>query len=791
MPPRSSKRIAPLKAARTSDADEVARRRERARTAKYTIRNLQPAYPVFSNFEVHSDSGKIYEVEIRDLAWRQVFCTCVDFRINKLGTCKHVEAVIEQLERKEPAAYENALEGGSSRIDIIAGDAPGSLAVERGIEQLPVSMRRMVSLDGIIDASFSAAFLSACKAHEPLVRISLELREGIERQNQQLERLEVRREYEANVRRGEAPASETRVPLYPYQREGMLHLAFQERAVISDEFGLDRAAQAIGASLLLHRLNRVQRVLIITSSSLIPLWESEIKEYAGVSPLVAEGTVKQRLAHYRLGSFFTVLRFEDAMADIETINTILKPDAIILDEAQRIRDWHSPTAMRIKQLESRYGFVLTGTELGEAPDEIYSIMSFVDPTVLGPLFRFNRDYYTFDDSGRVEGMQNLERLREKVRPYLLRRSRVEVASQIPKRSERTYFVPLTRYQRELYSGHEANVHALLKAGKSRPLSDAQREHLMREMGMLRMICASPAVIGDKEKRSGKLSEVEAILRECLQQPNQKIVIFSEWERMLQLVSDVCATLRVEVAWNKGSLAGNQRRKEIEKFNNEDSCRILLSTDAVASGILLKDAGILINCDIPWSPEKLEQRIARLQCLNPLYPLSVIHLVAGNTVEQKIFDRWAKDVSRRGKQIDAKRVSRTEGATKSTLGQVAAVFDLSAEEAPVSVSRENREETTKFTTEATRKLKLAGILKKEDFTEESAHALAEAFLAAGCALATSRNLPLPTAVAQIVAEPYSKHLDRHALALWRWVKDPVQNLDAGLEAVSGLLASSDW
>ncbi|MEO6054889.1 MAG: SNF2-related protein, partial [Chthoniobacterales bacterium] len=501
MPARSSKRIAPLKAARTSDADEVARRRERARSAKYNIRNLQPAYPVFSNFEVLSDSGKTYEVEIRDLAWRQVFCNCVDFRINKLGTCKHVEAVIERIEQDEPDAYENALESSSSRIDIVAGEAPGSLAVERGIEHLPSSMRRMVSVDGAIDASLSAAFLSACKAHEPLVRISLELREAIERREQQHERLDVRREYEANVRRGEAPSSETLVPLYPYQREGMLHLAFQERAVIGDEFGLDRAAQAIGASLLLRRLNRVQRVLIITSSSLFPLWEGEIKEFAGLAPLIVEGVSKRRLANYRLGSFFTVLRFEDAVADIEAINAILKPDIIILDEAQRIRDWHSPTAMRIKQLESRYGFVLTGTELGEAPDEIYSIMSFVDPTVLGPLFRFNRDYYTFDATGHVTGFQNLERLREKVKPYLLRRSRVEVASQIPKRSERTYFVPLTRYQRELYSQHEGVVHSILKAGKSHALAPAQRENLMRELGMLRMICASPAVIGDKEKRS--------------------------------------------------------------------------------------------------------------------------------------------------------------------------------------------------------------------------------------------------------------------------------------------------
>ncbi|MEO6054632.1 MAG: C-terminal helicase domain-containing protein, partial [Chthoniobacterales bacterium] len=291
-------------------------------------------------------------------------------------------------------------------------------------------------------------------------------------------------------------------------------------------------------------------------------------------------------------------------------------------------------------------------------------------------------------------------------------------------------------------------------------------------------------------RSGKLSETETILRECLQQAGQKIVIFSEWERMLQLVGEICAGLKVEVAWNRGSLNGNQRRKEIEKFNNDETCRVLLSTDAVASGIQLKDAGILINCDIPWSPEKLEHRIARLQCLNPLYPLNVIHLVASNTVEQKTFDRWARDVGKRGKQVESKRITRSEGAAKSAVGQVAAVFDVSPKSAPV-ISEALRNEAKKFAGEAARKLKLAKILKMEDFREESARALADAFLATGSALATLTKLPLPTTVEQLVAEPYSEHLDRYAISLWRWVKEPVDLLESGLESVGGLLASSGW
>ncbi|MEO6848487.1 MAG: DEAD/DEAH box helicase [Chthoniobacterales bacterium] len=788
---KPSKRVSLPKTARTSDAEEVARRKERARTAKYVIRNLQPTYPVFSNFEVLSDSGKTYEVEIRDLAWRQVFCNCVDFRINKLGTCKHVEAVVEYLKRRVSSEYDHAMESVSTRIDIVPGELPGSLSIERGAQQLPPLLKRLLSAEDSVNALNNDAFLRAAKAYEPQVRISLELRDALAREQAQRERLDLRRDYEESVRRGDAPPSETLVPLYPYQREGMLHLAFQERAVVADEFGLNRAAQAIGASLLLRRLNRAQHVLIITSASLIPLWETEIKEHADAPYLVVEGVAKRRMASYRLGSFFTVVRFEDAVADIEAINAILKPDVVILDEAQRIRDWHSPTAMRVKQLESRYGFVLTGMEFGESPDEIYSIMSFVDPTVLGPLFRFNRDYYIFDESQSVVGVQNLDKLREKVRSYFLRRSRIEVASQIPKRTERTYFVRLTKRQRELYARHETTGQSLLKAAKTGKVSEGHRENLMRAMGMLRMICASPAILGDKDKGSAKLQEIEAILRECLQQPLQKIILFSEWERMLQLVEDICVKLGIGFTWNKGALAGNQRRKEIERFNEDDTCRVLLSTDAVASGIQLKGAGVLINCDIPWSTEKLEQRIARVQSLDPNHPLSVIHLVAADTVEQKIFDRWTRSITKRGDQIETQSAVHSGKAGKKELGHMATALGLSDEEEPAALSDAQKAEAGRFLAEAQRKLKLARILKGEDFPEETAKALTDAFLMGGRAMAAEKGLPSPAFATQLVAEPYSKHLDRYALALWKWMKDPVQFLDSGMEAVAGFLKSSGW
>jgi SNF2 family DNA or RNA helicase len=98
------------------------------------------------------------------------------------------------------------------------------------------------------------------------------------------------------------------------------------------------------------------------------------------------------------------------------INEHLRPDIVVLDEAQRIKNWATKTAQAVKRLRSRYAFVLTGTPVENRIDELYSIVDFLDPTVLGPLFRFNREFYQFDEKGRPAGYQNLPALRERVRP---------------------------------------------------------------------------------------------------------------------------------------------------------------------------------------------------------------------------------------------------------------------------------------------------------------------------------------------------------------------------------------
>lgn len=629
---------------RTTDEDETNRRRLRAREGSFVIRNLDARFPVFSNFSVGSGSGLTYAVEIRDVAGRQFACACQDFRKNGLGTCKHIEAVLLHLEARFKRLFARTAKEGSPRLDVVPDAAADTLRVERGLEQLPAAVRKWFAADGRLSGASVEDVLAALEklgaAAMPELRLSQEIAPWLEARRHRAERKELRREYELKVHAGEWPAHETRVPLFPYQRDGMLHLAFTERALLADEMGLGKTIQAIAACALLKRLGRASRVLVVTPASLKGEWEDQIRQFTELPTRLVYGGLAARREAYDAGTFFTVVNYEQMIRDALEVNARFRPDVVVLDEAQRIKNWSTLTTQAVKRLKSRYAFILTGTPIENRIDELYSLMDFLDPRALGPLFRFNREFYQFDERGRPSGYRNLAGLHERVAPYMLRRRKSDVETELPDRTDRQHFVKLTPKQQAAYNDHADVVARLAAIAKRRPLTKQEQDRLMMQLAMMRMECDTTYILDSKVRDCPKLAELEKILEECRDNEGVKVIIFSEWERMLELVRDLCRKLKLGFAWHTGSVPQQKRRAEIGAFKGDPNCRVFLSTDSGSTGLNLQNASVVVNCDLPWNPAKLEQRIARAWRKHQTRAVTVINLVAENTIEHRMLETLA-------------------------------------------------------------------------------------------------------------------------------------------------------
>ena len=626
----------------TTDEQEIEIRRWRGRTEIGGVEPLERREPVFGTFRVRSDSGSSYDVEIRSLDQHVNSCSCIDHRVNGLGTCKHVEGVLDALRRQTGDVDGPAR--ASPRVEIFLDRRDGATpriawpAGRRAIEAVQAWLAPFLETDGTLrpeptKVTELAKAWAAAPAHiRRRVRVSQQLAPWLERQKRQRSRSKAREAFLREVESGKASFDLTRLPLLPYQRHGVLHLAFGERALLADEMGLGKTAQAIAAAELLARRRDVTRVLVVCPASLKSEWEEQIARFTDRPARLVFGPRQTRLAAYREPSFFNIVNYEQVLADAPEINALLEPDLVILDEAQRIKNWQTKTAREVKKLRSPYAFVLTGTPLENRIDELYSIVQYLDPELLGPLFRFNRDFYVLDERGRPTDYQNLAALKDRVASVMLRRRKVDVETELPGRTVTNYLVTMADEQRVRYDEFAAKAARLLAQAQRRPLRPEEFEQLQKWLACMRMICDTPAILDPECRISPKLEELERVLADLIAEPHAKVIVFSEWERMLDMVRELAREMGLEAAWHTGSVPQHRRRAEINRFKQDPQCRLFLSTDSGSVGLNLQIASAVVNVDLPWNPAKLEQRIARAWRKGQERSVTVVNLVAENSIE---------------------------------------------------------------------------------------------------------------------------------------------------------------
>ena len=592
-------------------------------------------------YEVKNPQTKqTYKVVYRGEGSPWNYCSCMDFKTNHLCACKHLEKVKlwisetrgKKVHKELPAytsVYLSYTDGRQVKIRVGSDHH----------EEFMQLAAHYFDAEGVM---FPYAFedydklMTEALAIDPSFRFYQDAIDFIIEQRERKFRQQLINKYS-----DERLDQLLTVSLYPYQKEGIRFAFERGRSIIADEMGLGKTIQAIGTAELLRREGLAEQIMIVCPTSLKYQWQREIERFmkdTDRSPdhpltLVIEGNPLKRKEQYASDIPYKIVSYNCMSNDVKMWGS-LQTEVLIMDEVQRLKNWKTQISMAARKVRSDYAVILSGTPLENKLEELYSVMEFADNYCLGPYWQFRADCIVTDDGGKVIGYKNLNKVGETARERLIRRTKKQVALQMPKRTDQNLFVPMTTEQRGMHEEYKEQVAKLVyKWRRTHFLSETDRKKLLQFLSMMRMVCDSTYILDQKSRYDTKVTETISILQSVFDNGDEKVVIFSQWERMTRLIAYELDKMGVGYEYLHGGVPSAKRRDLIINFTDNPDSRVFLSTDAGSTGLNLQAGSIMINLDLPWNPAVLEQRIARIYRLGQERNVQVINLVAKDTIEE--------------------------------------------------------------------------------------------------------------------------------------------------------------
>ena len=633
------------------------------------------------------DEALPYDVRLSSVRPPRGACDCPDFLRASLGLCKHLLAVLEHLAKKR-ALFARLSAAGSQRgsrpalVWEAAVPVPGivdplaALTLEPGDPGRKGRRERQIlppPLARVFRASHGGPrLLASTFAGDPRARFRLvsKLEEGVRRVRATVDPAARAVLHEERVRLNRLMGLRTAAPrleralrrgkrhLYVYQKEGVARFLAEGRLVLADDMGLGKTTQAIAAASALFEAGLARRGLFVVPASLKSQWEREWQEVSDVALRIVDGGAENRARIYaETHQGLLVTNYEQVVRDLDVI-TAWAPDLVVLDEAQRIKNWASKTALTVKRLKPKYRLVLTGTPMENRLEELASIVEWVDDRALEPKWRLVPWHSVYADGTReVVGARNLDTLRERLAPVLLRRVRADVLAQLPARQDTVIPVDLTDEQRAAHDELQQPIAKLARAAQRRPLTQPEFLRLMSLLLTQRVISNGMAqldfqsiwpAIRDRTPTpkliqslaTPKLIELRELISSLVLTQGRKVVVFSQWRRMLDLaawaVSDLLEADGRRALFFTGREGSRRRTHNLVDFHDDPRAAILFLTDAGGVGLnLQKAASACINLELPWNPAVLEQRIGRIHRHGQERPIDVYNLVSRACIEERI------------------------------------------------------------------------------------------------------------------------------------------------------------
>jgi len=609
---------------------------ERRQKAEKAVYRMDWADNIYGDHMLTNEFGTRYRIFLRDFKAKTGYSDSWDARTNKLGTTKHIIFAFDEL-KKTPKLFAR-MDKTYPFIEVycdplkdyrITWFYPHELSVA---EQLLIS--RYFKKQGYIENTEPAikSFLGFIEQAEEFERICIrpEVRERVGSVFEQSMLKELKRTQEPDY-------SSVKAKLFPYQKEGVEFVLFKKVALIADEMGLGKTLQAIAAAVLKKQAFGFTKTLVVCPATLKSQWKKEIERFTGEKARIIQGRPEEREAQYLDDScYFLIVNYETILRDSLAINNA-GIDFLILDEAQRIKNYETRTSSSIKRLQPKHTLVITGTPIENRLIDIYSIVSALDPYFFGPLWEFSYQHCLFDPekTNKINGYYNLQALNEKLKAILIRREKRDVLDQMPQVQQIDIPVKLSPLQAEYHASYAKGVSKIIRK-KFLTAYDLQRLQLL--LCNMRMVCDSTYLIDEKTNESPKMEELKHILIDELDLKNtdRKIIIFSEWVKVHKLIGQMLRKNGIGFVELSGKVPVKARGDLIKKFENSPQCKVFLSTEAGGAGLNLQVASLLINFELPWNPAKKNQRIGRIDRLGQRSSnLTIYNLITLDSIEQQI------------------------------------------------------------------------------------------------------------------------------------------------------------
>lgn len=433
--------------------------------------------------------------------------------------------------------------------------------------------------------------------------------------------------------------------LRPYQEHGYHWLNYLSEVgwggILADDMGLGKTVQALSYLHYYRHHHGKLQALVVCPTTLMFNWENEIKKFTpSLTYHIHHGGERSKLKEQLTSKEIIITTYGTLRSDIKLLVDI-PFDYVVLDESQAIKNPSSKVTRAASLLRAKNRLCLSGTPLQNNTFDIFAQMNFLNPGMLGSIEFFRQEFsIPIDKFGEADRKDHLRKL---LYPFILRRTKEQVAKDLPDKTETILYCEMEDEQRNIYDAYRNDFRDKILGTIEQQGIQRSQLTILQGLMKLRQICDSPAILNETERFPNHSIKLDELAREITENiGNHKALVFSQFLGMLALIKEKLKELEVDFEYFDGSTSAVDREKAIQRFQNEDDCRVfLISLKAGGVGLNLTAADYVYIVDPWWNPAVEQQAIDRTHRIGQTKNIFAYRMICKDTIEDKILQLQEK------------------------------------------------------------------------------------------------------------------------------------------------------